>query len=240
MRCCLLPGFGGTFARPTRVEKTPYRACGKQVIPVVAATTGSTVDPGDWRTALPALTGSLVTLREVEAADAPVLHSLLATEGVSRLVSPLSATVEVFERFVEWAHRQRAAGDGACFSVVPRNADHAVGLFQVRSLEPGFATAEWGFALTVDYWGTGMFVDAARLTLDFVFAAIGAHRLEARAALENGRGNAALRKMGSVRECVLRGSFLRYGDYIDQYLWSILIDDWRESIAVPRRRPVVH
>ena len=33
-------------------------------------------------------------------------------------------------------------------------------MFQVRSLEPAFMTAEWGFALCRERWGTGVFADA--------------------------------------------------------------------------------
>ena len=56
---------------------------------------------------------------------------------------------------------------------------------------------------------------------------VGAQRLEARAAVANGRGNGALRKIGAVQEGVLRRSFLRNGQYHDQVLWSILAEDWR-------------
>ncbi len=52
--------------------------------------------------------------------------------------------------------------------------------------------------------------------------------MEARAALRNGRGNGALRKIGAVQEGVLRRSFLRHGEYLDQALWSVLADDWRD------------
>jgi RimJ/RimL family protein N-acetyltransferase len=55
---------------------------------------------------------------------------------------------------------------------------------------------------------------------------VGVHRLEARAAVKNGRGNGALRKMGAVQEGVLRRSFLKNGEYHDQVLWSILDEDW--------------
>ena len=109
-----------------------------------------------------------------------------------------------------------------CFAVVPHGSDTAVGIFQVRSLEPAFGTAEWGFALASECWGTGMFVDGAKLVVDFTFDVIGVHRLEARAALKNGRGNGALRKLGAVQEGVLRRSFLRNGEYLDQALWTIL------------------
>ena len=71
-----------------------------------------------------------------------------------------------------------------------------------------------------------MFVEGARLVLDFAFDVIGARRLEARAAVANGRGNGALRKLGAVQEGVLRRSFLRHGQYHDQVLWGMLVEDW--------------
>ncbi len=68
--------------------------------------------------------------------------------------------------------------------------------------------------------------------LQFTFETVGVHRLEARAAVANGRGNGALRKIGAVPEGVLRRSFFRHGQYHDQILWSILDDDWRQAKAV--------
>ena len=53
------------------------------------------------------------------------------------------------------------------------------------------------------------------------------HRLEARAAVRNGRGNGALRKIGAVQEGLLRKSFLKDGEYLDQALWTILDEDWK-------------
>lgn len=195
--------------------------------------------PNDWRGGLPVLTGSMVTLRELELSDAPALHASLTTEEVTRFISPPPTTVEGFERFIAWTHRQRLAGQYVCFAVVPRNSDTAVGLFQIRSLERDFGTAEWGFALASEFWGTGVFVDGAKLAIDFAFTAIGSHRLEARAATANGRGNGALRKLGATREGILRKSFLRNGEYLDQSLWTILADEWREAKAT-WGSPILH
>lgn len=186
----------------------------------------------NWRHALPVLTGGGVTLRELELADAPSLLAMLATDEVSRFISPPPTTVQGFERFIAWAHQQRAAGLYVCFAVVPEGMTTAIGLFQVRSLEPGFVTAEWGFALGSAFWGTGAFIEGARVVVDFAIDTIGVHRLEARAAVQNGRGNGALRKVGAVHEGVLRRSFLRNGQYLDQALWSILDTDWRQAKAV--------
>ena len=202
--------------------------------------TDTTTPASDWRNGLPTLSAGLVTLRELRIGDAASLFVSLTTPEVSRFISPPPRTVAGFERFIDWTLRQRAAGLLACFVIVPRGTDQAVGVFQVRSLGPRFDNAEWGFAMSADYWGTGMFVDGARLTVDFAFDAIGVHRLEARAALANGRGSGALRKIGAVQEGVLRGSFPRDGAYHDQALWTILREDWYDAKGVWGPPVVLH
>ncbi len=183
----------------------------------------------DWRNALPVLSGQGVTLRELEVSDAPALFSMLTSEEVSRFISPPPTTIAGFERFIGWACAERAAGRYACFAVVPHGMSSAIGLFQVRQLEPGFATAEWGFAIGSAFWGTGMFAAGAQMVVDFAIETLGVLRLEARAAVANGRGNGALRKLGAVQEGLLRRSFLKNGQFLDQVLWSILAEDWRHQ-----------
>jgi ribosomal-protein-alanine N-acetyltransferase len=219
-------------------EKAHYEHSVGPVVSTVALTAPPA--PSDWRAGLPTLTGSLVTLRELRDTDAASLLASLSTEEVTRFLSPPPTTVEGFEQFIASSHHQRAAGQYACFAIVARGSDHAIGLFQIRSLEAGFVTAEWGFAMASEYWGTGMFVDGATLTVDFAIEVIGVRRLEARAALRNGRGNGALRKIGAVQEGVLRRSFLRSGEFLDQSLWAILDVDWREAKVVWGPNIVVH
>jgi ribosomal-protein-alanine N-acetyltransferase len=191
-----------------------------------------TTTTSDWTQALPVLTSAGITLRELRLSDAPALLTLLTTEEVTRFISPPPTTVEGFERFISWAQRERVAGRYLCFAVVPDGYETAVGLFQVRQLDPTFGTAEWGFAIGSAFWGSGLFLKGAELVVDFAFDAIGVHRLEARAAVQNGRGNGALRKLGAVQEGILRKSFLRRGAYMDQTLWAIIAEDWKQSKAV--------
>ena len=74
-----------------------------------------------------------------------------------------------------------------------------------------------------------MFQDSAELVLAFVFEALGVHRVEARAAVLNGRGIGALRKIGAIKEGVLRQSLERNGEFLDQALYAVLNSDWRGS-----------
>jgi len=187
---------------------------------------------GDWRRCLPVLTAPGVTLRELRASDAPALLDLLAEAEVARFISPPPTSVDGFERFIGWARQERSAGRYVCLAVVPDGLETAVGLFQIRQLDPQFGLAEWGFALGRPFWGTGLFTAAGRMAVDFAFETLGVHRLEARAAVSNGRGNGALAKLGAVREGVLRRSFLRHGEYHDQALWSIVRGDWRQGRSI--------
>jgi RimJ/RimL family protein N-acetyltransferase len=230
------------------MERMPYRD--ELATAPAGATLDRTVTPrlpaavlsSDWRTGLPVLTGSQVVLRELRAADAASLFALLTTEEVARFISPPPTSVEGFERFIAWTLRQRASGSYVCFAVTVAGSDIAVGIFQVRQLDPGFGMAEWGFALGSAFWGTGAFQDGATLLLDFAFGTLGVHRLEARAAVENGRGQGALLKMGAVPEGRLRKSFLRHGQFHDQILYTLLDEDWSGAApgALPARPVLVH
>jgi|SRR5688572_9248457 len=207
---------------------THIPTCSYVEMPRIIAMSGRTSEPtSDWKTQLPILHAKGITLRELRVSDASSLLALLTTEEVTRFISPPPTTVEGFARFIQWAQRERETGRYVCFAVVPAGSDTAVGVFQIRQLDPTFGTAEWGFALGSAFWGSGLFVWGAELMIGFAFDVIGVHRLEARSAVENGRGNAALRKVGAVQEGVLRRSFCRNGRFLDQALWTILHEDRR-------------
>jgi RimJ/RimL family protein N-acetyltransferase len=191
----------------------------------------------DWRLQLPVLAGNGVALRQLRHSDAASLFALLTTEEVARFITPPPTTIAGFEQFIAWALCRQRQGKVAFFGVTLRGSDTAVGLFQVRAQESGFATAEWGFAIGSSHWGTGLFAQGASLILDFSFQTLGVARLEARSMVGNGRGNGALRKIGATAEGVLRKSFEKGGRRHDQYLWSILAEDWHETrgVLVPSR-----
>ena len=121
--------------------------------------------------------------------DSLSLLSMLSTEEVAKFISPPPTTPEGFEKFIQWAQRERQAGNQFTFGMVPEGCTQAVGLVQVRAIAPKFSVAEWGFAVGSPFWGTGMFLASAKMTLDFAFQNTAVNRLEARAVVQNGRGN---------------------------------------------------
>ena len=194
---------------------------------MISAPLAAAAIASDWTSGLPLLTGSNFSLRELRIEDADSLFSSLTCDEVSQFMSLPPSSVDEFRDFIRWTHDQQRAGRYVCFAIVPDGMKTAVGIFQMRALERGFASAEWGFAIAAGFWGSGIFAEGARLVLDFAFDVMGVNRLEAKATVANARGNGALRKIGAVKEGVLRSAFVREGVRHDQVLWGILADDWR-------------
>jgi RimJ/RimL family protein N-acetyltransferase len=201
--------------------------------PVLLTSTWITVtDPSlatvAWRTELPVLVGRTVTLRELMPSDLGPLIDLFALTDASRFGLDEPVADFAVQQLIESAPRDRAAGRAFTYVVTLNPSRAVVGLLQVRQLDPAFEAAEWECTLVPSVRGSGVFLEAARLAGSLAFGVVGAHRLEARALLQNGRANGALRKLGAVQEGVLRRSARRHDEYVDQVLWAVLKEDWGE------------
>lgn len=179
-----------------------------------------------WRAQLPALVTPSVLLREVLPGDAAPLAASLGVPEVQEFLPIGPADEAGFAQFIRWVTDERCAGRYVCFAVVPHGRT-AAGLFQLWPIEPGFATAEMGFALGSALWGTGVFGESAAAVIDFALDTLGVRRLECRSATKNLRGGAALRKLGAVAEGTLRQCFECPGGYLDHTMWSLLAEEWR-------------
>ena len=192
--------------------------------------------PADWRAGLPDLRGERLLLRELRPSDAASLFKELDHPDVRRFMWTPPPNVAAFERFIDWSYTERAEGKYICYGIVPQGEEHAVGVFELRQIQPGFFRGELGFVMAPRLWGTGAFSEGAGLLLDFGFTVVKIHRVEARAAVDNDRGNAALQKMGAQREGRLKAAFVRDGVYIDQFLWAIVDADWLGNTFQPSDR----
>ncbi len=186
------------------------------------------ITASNWRVELPTLTARLVTLREPIPQDLGPLVDLLSVGDACRFGLDEPVTALVVQQFIDRVRHDRAAGLAFTYVVMIGAAHTVSGLAQVRQLDPAFETGEWECTLAPSLRGTGAFLETARLVGSFAFGSVGAHRLESRVLLRNGRANGALRKLGAVQEGILRRSLRRGGEYLDQVLWSMLKEDWGE------------
>jgi RimJ/RimL family protein N-acetyltransferase len=167
-----------------------------------------------------------VSLRELRQRDAPALLKHLAHESVLTYVAGAPQSLDGLRRFIRWCRAQRQAATHLTFGVVAAGQPEAIGLVQIWPIERDFSTAEWGFVIGEAYQGSGIFTAAAALLLDFAFRSLGVMRLEARAVVEDGRSNRALRKLGATCEGRLRCGFRSSDVILDHAMWSILAPEW--------------
>jgi ribosomal-protein-alanine N-acetyltransferase len=178
---------------------------------------------------IPSLRGNRVSLRDLCVTDAVSLAALLTTASVTRFILPPPKDVKGFRDFIAWTRGEQQAARQCCFAMVPHGHDRAAGLIQVRRPQASALTAEWGFVLGERFWGTGVFMESATMVLDFLFGAAGIHRLEARTAVLNPRGNRVLQKLGFDRESSHTGAFVKDGERFDEALWAITAERWKSA-----------
>jgi len=176
-----------------------------------------------WRAAFPQRAGR-ITLREVRASDAGFLKSLFLDADIRRFAPGLPLTPAAVEQYVAWAARLPSEGRKVCLAVALDT--RLIGVIHAWPLEPTATTVEWGFILGRPYWGLGLFQEAAGAFVSSAVHRLGVVRLEARTALMNARGAAALTRLGARPEGVLRQAFGIDDGRLDCLLWSILATEW--------------
>lgn len=84
----------------------------------------------------------------------------------------------------------------------------------------GYHHGEMGFVFARDRWGQGFASEAAAAVLEFAFADLGLHRVQATCRPENIASSRALEKIGMVREGYLREHILIRGSWRDSLLYA--------------------
>jgi RimJ/RimL family protein N-acetyltransferase len=182
----------------------------------------------EWRAELPRLRGRTVELREPATQDLGPLVDLFSFSDAPRFGIAAPVTELAIQRYIDLTIQQRAAGVGFSYVITLGAQRVVMGLIRVRQLDVTFETAEWECLIAPSSRGTGVFVEATGLVGSFAFTSVGVHRLESRVLLENGRANRALQKLGAMQEGILRRSVRRGDDDLDQVLWAVLSEDWRD------------
>ena len=98
----------------------------------------------------------------------------------------------------------------------------------------GRTSLEIGYALVPGERGKGYGTEVIQMIVDYLFLKKGSVRIQAPAATENIASQKALEKAGFSREGLMRKSGHAKGEYIDQYLYSILREKWKEPKILTR------
>lgn len=118
-------------------------------------------------------------------------------------------------------------GDGYQMGVALRDSDLLIGDLYLKLLEYDRRQAEIGYTVSRQYQGKGYGTEAVTGLLDYVFFVLELHRVIAYAATENVRSVKLLERVGFRCEGHLRQSVHCDGKWQDEYLFAILVQEWR-------------
>jgi RimJ/RimL family protein N-acetyltransferase len=177
------------------------------------------------------LTTARLRLRPLRRDDAEALFLVFCDAQAMRYWSspphgsPL-LTAEVIER----AQMAFIAGDGIEWAITRAGDDTAVGKLGHWRWQRAHSRSEVGFILRRDLWGQGFAAEALAAVVDWGFARLGLHSVEAQLDAANVASQRTLERVGFRREGLLRQSYFDGREYRDTLIYGLLRGDGKTSI----------
>jgi RimJ/RimL family protein N-acetyltransferase len=183
--------------------------------------------------ALPVLTGRLVSLEPLTVEHAP---GYLAAAGAgqdgaevfARLSQPVPRTLDEAREQVVAALAARARGQRLPYAQVDTATGEVAGTTSYYEIDPVSRAVAIGYTwLGRRWWRTGHNTESKLLMLTHAFDTLGAARVVWHTDILNTRSQAAIERLGAVREGVLRKHRIRRDDsWRDTVQYAMTDDDW--------------
>jgi len=176
------------------------------------------------------LEGRHVRLEPLTLAHAPALLAALAEdESIWQWMSiepPLS--LEAMEQYIQGALAAQATGTEVAFVQIALADGRAYGSTRYLNISRKDRGLEIGWTWIGKRWQrTAVNTEAKFLLLRHAFESLGAARVQLKTDARNLQSQAAIERIGGVREGVLRKYQTTRGGYLrDTVMFSILADEW--------------
>lgn len=134
------------------------------------------------------------------------------------------------EAWIAQHETERREGRGVVFAIVRRSDNRLVGAVGL-GVNRQHDHAELGYWIDPAEWNRGYATEAGAAILDFGFAELGLHRIQARHFVRNPQSGRVMEKLGMRREGVQRGSVKKWDRYEDLVVYAILREEWMARIG---------
>jgi RimJ/RimL family protein N-acetyltransferase len=174
------------------------------------------------------LVGRAVRLDRATERDASELFRVLDDDRVWEMgyggAKPRPRAADGWRRAIDKA----VADDRVMYVVRLLEGDRIVGTTSIGDIEVATEKAHIGWtAYSPDVWGSAVNPECKLLLLGHCFEECGLGRVKIQTDIRNVRSQAAIAKLGAVREGVVRRDMQREdGTWRDSVVFSVIIDDW--------------
>ncbi|GAB2473399.1 GNAT family protein [Streptosporangium sandarakinum] len=174
------------------------------------------------------LRGDKVGLRARHEDDIPILQTELYDDVVntSRSVGQPWRPIMPGSKDSQFAVDDKEQGH-ASFSVVELDGGTLVGAATLWGIDNHSRSAHIGLGLRPAARGKGYGTDVVAVLCHYGFAVRGLHRLQIETLADNAAMLRSAERNGFVREGVLRSAAWVMGEFLDEVLLGLLVQDWK-------------
>lgn len=169
-----------------------------------------------------------LNLRPLRAGDAPAYLEIFTdpktlTFWSCETVRTLADAAGMVAEDIRWVER----GEALCWGVALPDEDRLIGKVSLYFFSRRNRRAETGYILNRRYWGKGMMSEALSAVLQYAFAELGLHRIEADVDPDHAASLALLEKFGFVEEGRFHDRWYVHGEWHDSIMLGLLAPAFR-------------
>jgi len=173
------------------------------------------------------LEGKTVNLRVVEKEDLPIIQEWWNDPDFAGIYNPLLAQESRVDIEKDY---EKLGSEKAWFLIVKKDGTR-IGYMGMGLVGPNW---EIGYVLIPNERGKGYCTEAVTIMVDYLFLSKDLVRIQAFTDLRNVPSQRVLSRVGFKKEGVVRKSMFMHGEWRDEYLYSILREEWKEPRILGR------
>lgn len=169
--------------------------------------------------------GERIDLRPIEPTDEPLLRRWVNDPAIRCWLNSTGPVNQVRE--LEWIQSLGRDKEHVVLGIVARAEDRLIGTVGLDRIDPIARRATLGISIGErTYHNRGYGTEAVGLALRWGFEELNLRRIELQVLATNIRAIRCYQKAGFVLEGCRRDHFYRGGQYVDEYLFALLRDEW--------------
>lgn len=167
-------------------------------------------------------------LRGIDERDVEAIFATFSDEQTMEFYGRLPhVSIEDSRLLISGIMERYARREAIRWGITLRGSDEVIGSCGLFLFDEEYHRATTGYELRRAYWRQGIMSEAMRGLLNFGFAEMGLHRIEAVVDDVNERSKGLLRKLGFTFEGTLRQRFWFRERFLDEHYFGLLRDEWR-------------
>lgn len=179
-------------------------------------------------TNLPRLETNRLVLRKIEKTDDEDMFEHASNENISKYVQwDAQKSIDESKEFINSILNNYIKGEfPSPWAIVYKENNKFIGTIEFTQLNVENRYGEIGYAISEEYWGQGLVVEAAREVLRIGFDILYLNRIQACCMIKNVQSTKVMTKIGMSCEGILREYSLVKGMFKDIKIYSILKKEW--------------